>query len=88
MRMAAISAALAIAFALGGSAARGGAGACQDALDQYNTVLSDVRDALHDYGRCVSDSHGHDDCATEFSTLQSTQDDFESAVSNYQGDCS
>jgi hypothetical protein len=36
----------------------------------------------------VSESKGRDDCATEFSTLHSAQDDFESAVADYQGDCS
>jgi len=48
-----------------------------------NPLLSQVSS-----GRCVSDSKGHDDCSSEFSTLHSAQDDFESAVSEYQDKCS
>lgn len=88
MRIAAIGAVFVTALALGGSVARSDTDECQDALDQYNSVLQDVSSALRSYGSCVSNSRGHDDCSTEFFTLQSAQDDFESAVSNYQSDCS
>jgi hypothetical protein len=70
------------------TAARSDTDECRDALDHYNSVRSDVSSALRQYGCCVSDSKGHDDCATEFSTLHSAQDDFESAVSEYQDNCS
>jgi hypothetical protein len=42
--------------------------------------MAEVSDALRHYARCISDSQGHDDCSTEFSSLKSAQDDFESAV--------
>jgi hypothetical protein len=71
-----------------GNAARSDTDECRDALDHYNSARSDVSSALRQYGRCVSDSKGHDDCASEFSTLHSAQDDFESAVSEYQDKCS
>lgn len=88
MRIPATAVAFGIFLALGGSVARGDTDECRDALDHYNSVVSDVSSALRRYGRCVSDSKGHDDCATEFSTLHSAQDDFESAVSEYQSNCS
>jgi hypothetical protein len=61
--------------------------ACRDALDAYNSALPDVSTALRVYGNCVAESHGHDDCSSEFSSLQSAQDDFETAVSNYESEC-
>ena len=62
--------------------------ACRDALDQFNSARNDVSDALRSYASCVSSSDGHDDCSSEFSQVHSAQDDFESAVSSYEGDCS
>lgn len=60
---------------------------CQDAINSYNSSRSDVFGALKAYERCVSDSDGTDDCSTEFRNLSSAQDDFESAVSDYQSNC-
>jgi hypothetical protein len=60
---------------------------CQDALNQYRSAKSDVFDAMKAYGACVRDSNGHDDCSSEFSSLQSEQDDFETAVSDYESAC-
>ena len=60
---------------------------CQNAINTYNSAIGDVADALRIYGQCISGSHGHDDCSVEFSTLQSAQSDFESAVSSYESDC-
>jgi hypothetical protein len=81
MRIWATAMACGIFLALCGNAARSDTDECRDALGHYNSARSDVSSALRQYGRCVSDSKGHDDCATEFSTLHSAQDDFESAVS-------
>jgi hypothetical protein len=77
-----------IFLALYGNVARSDTDECRDALDHYNSARSDVSSALRQYGRCVADSKGHDDCSVEFSTLHSAQDDFESAVSEYQDKCS
>ncbi len=63
-------------------------GDCRAAIDRYNSAISDVSDALRGYAACVSNSGGHDDCASEFSRLRSAQDDFESAVEDYEGECS
>jgi hypothetical protein len=60
---------------------------CRNAVDQYNSARSDVSDALRIYASCISGSDGHDDCSTEFLTLHSAQDDFESAVSDYESAC-
>lgn len=61
---------------------------CRDAIDSYDAALSEVRDAIRAYATCVADSQGHDDCSSEFSALQSAQDEFKSAVSDYEGECS
>ena len=61
---------------------------CREAIDRYNSAISDVSAALRRYASCVSDSRGHDDCSSEFHRLRSAQDDFESAVSEYQSECS
>jgi hypothetical protein len=60
---------------------------CRNAVDQYNSTRSEVSDTLKTYASCISDSRGRDDCSTEFSSLQSAQDDFESAVSEYESEC-
>jgi hypothetical protein len=60
---------------------------CPDALSQYRSAKSDVRDALKNYSNCIDGSDGHDDCSSEFSSLQSAQDDFETAVSEYESEC-
>lgn len=75
-------------LALCGGVARSDTDECRDALDHYNAARSDVSSALRRYGACVTDSKGRNDCSSEFSTLQSAQDDFESAVSDYQDKCS
>ena len=60
---------------------------CQDALTEYKSAREDISTALRSYASCLSNDDGHDDCASEFSTLQSAQSDFETAVSNYQSEC-
>src|SRR5580658_1655592 len=75
MRMWATAVACGMFLALCGNVARSDTDECRDALDHYNAARSDVSSALRHYGRCVSDSKGHDDCASEFSTLHSAQDD-------------
>jgi hypothetical protein len=78
----------ALIFMLGrGPMALAGSDECNDAVDNYNSALSDVGDTLKRYANCVSDSQGHDDCSIEFSQLKSAQDDFESAVSEYESEC-
>lgn len=68
--------------------ARAGPSECRDAVDDYNSAVDDVSSALRYYANCVSGSEGQDDCSSEFYRLSSAQDDFESAVSDYQSDCS
>jgi hypothetical protein len=60
---------------------------CRDAVDQYRSAKIEVFDAVKTYASCIRDDDGHDDCSTEFSSLQSEQDDFESAVSEYESEC-
>jgi hypothetical protein len=88
MRIWATAIACGIFLALCGNVARSDTDECREALEHYQSARSDVSSALRRYGACVSDSKGHDDCSVEFSTLHSAQDDFESAVSEYQDKCS
>jgi hypothetical protein len=60
---------------------------CQEALHKYNAAVSDISNAMRIYVGCVNNSRAHDDCSTEFSTLQSAQSDFEDAVLAYGLDC-
>jgi hypothetical protein len=60
---------------------------CREAVDQYKTAISELKDALRTYTICVSDNRGRDDCSSEFLTLQLAQGDFESAVVSYQDEC-
>jgi hypothetical protein len=78
-----VLAALALSIRLAGA----GPSECRDAVDEYKSAKSDVADAVRRYANCVSSSDGHDDCSVEFSTLRSAQDDFESAVANYESEC-
>jgi hypothetical protein len=60
---------------------------CRAAVDQYRSAKSEVFDSIKTYASCIRDDDGHDDCSTEFSRLRSEQDDFESAVSEYESEC-
>jgi hypothetical protein len=60
---------------------------CEDAAHEFQLSHSNVEDALAGYQNCISSSNGHDDCSTEFQSLQSEQGDFETAVSSYESEC-
>jgi hypothetical protein len=59
---------------------------CRVAVPRHNSTISDLRDALNDYERCLRSSQGTDDCARQFRNLKGIQSDFETVVSDYQ-DC-
>jgi hypothetical protein len=61
--------------------------ACQGATIAFKSVRNSVGDYLRRYASCVSRSNGHNDCSSEFSSLQSAQDEFASAVSDYDREC-
>ena len=60
---------------------------CEDAAHEFQSAHSGVESALAGYQYCLSSSNGHDDCSSEFQSLQSEQDDFEDAVSSYESEC-
>ena len=66
---------------------RAGTEKCNDSIEGYNLAVSEVSDKLKRYSRCLSGSQGRDDCSSEFRRLRSAQNDFETAVSNYEADC-
>jgi hypothetical protein len=69
------------------SVARANPEECREAIRKYNAAIGDVSSALRVFTGCVNDSRGHDDCSTEFSTLQLAHSDFEDAVTAYGADC-
>ena len=60
---------------------------CSDAVDSYNSAIGEIGGRLKRYGNCLAASQGHDDCSSEFRRLKSLQNDFETAVSNFQAEC-
>jgi hypothetical protein len=60
---------------------------CNNAVNTYNSAISDISSTLRRYTSCVSNSNGHDDCSSEFRRLRSAQFDFESAVADYEREC-
>ena len=60
---------------------------CDDAVRRYNSRLSDLADAVKSYYACTSNSRGRDDCSSEFGSVRSDQDDFETAVRHIRSYC-
>lgn len=60
---------------------------CGDAINRYNSALSEVTYTLKRYATCVADSAGKDDCSSEFRRLKNSQDELESAVSEISSYC-
>jgi hypothetical protein len=61
--------------------------ACRKAAVSYEIALSEVTDALRSYEKCIVASRGRDSCSEEFSDLDVAQDQFETAVSEYDKWC-
>ena len=68
--------------------AQAGKDECNEAVDRYDSAISEIESTLRRYSNSVSGSQGNDDCYSEFRRLESAQDDFESAVSIHQSECS
>lgn len=62
-------------------------GACDKAMDGYNSALSGVAASMRKYATCVADSRGQSDCASEFKLLRAAQGGFRSAVTSYERAC-
>jgi hypothetical protein len=60
---------------------------CNDAVLDYNAILSRLTDAMQNYSTCIADSKGNDTCARAFRKLQLAQDQFESSVKIYIKTC-
>ena len=79
---------LAICFSISApQAASAGPDECREAAEQYKSAVSEVASALTQYATCVTSSDGTDDCSSEFASLSSAHDDFETAASNYVNEC-
>jgi hypothetical protein len=60
---------------------------CEDAVNRYNSTLSEMDSTIRRLASCISASRARDDCSSQFRQLRSAHDDFESAVSRYRRDC-
>jgi hypothetical protein len=60
---------------------------CLDAIVQFKSAKGNVPNYIRTFASCISRSDGHDDCASEFTALQSAHADFESAVSERESKC-
>lgn len=60
---------------------------CGDAVSAYNSATSEIESRLRRYVGCIEGSQGQDDCYAEFRRLKSAQDEFETAVNEYQSEC-
>lgn len=60
---------------------------CNDAIDSYNSAISEIDYQLGRFTNCLSSSQGEDDCSSEFRRLRNAHGDFESAVSDYRREC-
>jgi hypothetical protein len=72
---------------VGAHAVRADPDECREAVHKYRSAENAVNAALPVYGDCVANSGGRDECENEFSTLQSAQENFEFAASNFKDDC-
>jgi len=57
---------------------------CGDAVHKYQSAENALSSALAVYGDCIADSRGRDECSNEFSHLDSANENFSFAVSNYK----
>jgi len=60
---------------------------CREAAEQYKSAVREISSALTQYATCVTSSDGTDDCSSEFASLSSAHDDFETAASHYVNEC-
>lgn len=60
---------------------------CREAVDRYNSAMNEAIDTARRYSNCVAGSQGNDDCSGQFRRVKNAQSDFESAVSEYSGEC-
>ena len=60
---------------------------CNNAVLDYNAILSRLTDARDEYSTCIADSKGTDDCSRAFRKLQLMQGQFASAVAIYIKAC-
>jgi hypothetical protein len=60
---------------------------CREASDQLRSVQYDLGARLQGYGDCVENNDGRDECDRQFSRLQDSQNEFQSAISDYKNDC-
>jgi hypothetical protein len=61
--------------------------ACKQAAKHYEIAVTEVTDALRNYEKCIVASRGRAACSEEFSDLDVAQDQFETAVSEYEKGC-
>jgi hypothetical protein len=70
-----------------GSTPGAGSEECRRAATDFDETVADVREAVRTYEKCVSASHGRNNCSAEIQALDDSHDDFEDAVASYTAAC-
>lgn len=60
---------------------------CRDAREQAGSSLEELKEYTENFLRCLTNNDLTDGCDSEFRRVKSSHSDFESSVSNVQGEC-
>ncbi len=60
---------------------------CSRSVARYDAALNNLQGAVARFSSCTATSAGRTKCSREFDHLNSANDDYKDAVSNYRGDC-
>ena len=60
---------------------------CRIAAERREAAVAQVIDALRAYEKCILSSQKREDCAGQMDELESAQDEFADAVSEYPSGC-
>ena len=60
---------------------------CTRSVARYDAALNNVQAAVGRFSACTASSAGRENCSREFDRLNSANDDYKDAVSDYRSDC-
>ncbi len=60
---------------------------CNLAIDEYNTTVGFLNNAVREYTACLAESRGRKKCSWEFEHLRTTQFQFEIVVAKLDDTC-
>jgi len=60
---------------------------CTRSVAKYDAALNNLQAATGRFSACTASSAGRENCSREFDRLNSANDDYKDAVSDYRSDC-